>query len=301
MDLGDLETTIKVIVVGNGHVGKSSMTTRYCKNIYTDSYKKTIGVDFMEKTIELDEFGESVSLFIWDTAGQEEFDSLTSRYYRGAGAAVLVFSTDDRDSFEALESWKRKVEDECGPIAMALVQNKIDLIDEARMTSDEVEAMARKLGLRLYRSCVKDNINVAEVFEFLTTEYLCRGDVDAGGAIAAIGDYAPDPTPSTPSSRPAKPAPEPSPSTDRSTSSPESSPGGRSPPAASAPTPKAARHSSTPKPATPVATAGATAAAQARQARAPKPATGGTIKLGPMAPSKVRTGNKKNRIPCSIL
>jgi small GTP-binding protein len=92
------------------------------------------GVDFMEKTIELDEYGEAVRLMIWDTAGQEEFDSLTSRYYKGAGAAVLVFSTEDRDSFDALESWKRKVEDECGPIPMALVQNKIDLIRNARMT-----------------------------------------------------------------------------------------------------------------------------------------------------------------------
>jgi hypothetical protein len=92
------------------------------------------GVDFMEKTIELDDFGETVRLMIWDTAGQEEFDSLTSRYYKGAGAAVLVFSTEDRDSFDALESWKRKVEDECGPIPMALVQNKIDLMHRAKMT-----------------------------------------------------------------------------------------------------------------------------------------------------------------------
>ena len=88
----------------------------------------------MEKTIELDEFGEAVKLMIWDTAGQEEFDSLTSRYYKGAGAAVLVFSTEDRASFDALPSWKRKVEDECGVIAMALVQNKIDLMHRAAMT-----------------------------------------------------------------------------------------------------------------------------------------------------------------------
>jgi Ras-related protein Rab-23 len=115
---------------------------------------------------------------LWDTAGQEEFDALTSGYYRGtiiftfndvhlhpyqgAGAAVIVFSTVDRDSFKALESWKRKIEDECGPIPIALVQNKIDLIDSAVVEPEEVEDAATKLGARLYRTCVKDNTNVNE-------------------------------------------------------------------------------------------------------------------------------------------
>jgi Ras-related protein Rab-23 len=52
----------------------------------------------------------------------------------GAGAAVLAFSTIDRDSFEAIEQWKKKIETECGPIAMALVQNKVDLIDQTVIT-----------------------------------------------------------------------------------------------------------------------------------------------------------------------
>jgi GTPase SAR1 family protein len=66
--------------------------------------------------------------------GQEEFDAVTRTYYRGAGAAVLAFSTTDRDSFEAVESWKNKVEAECGKIAMVLIQNKIDLIEKAVLT-----------------------------------------------------------------------------------------------------------------------------------------------------------------------
>lgn len=62
---------------------------------------------------------------IWDTAGQEEFDALTSSYYRGTGACALVFSTVDRASFESIEKWKRKIEAECGDVVMALVQNKV--------------------------------------------------------------------------------------------------------------------------------------------------------------------------------
>ena len=64
-------------------------------------------------------------LLLLHAAGQEEFDTLTRAYYRGAGAAVLAFSTTDRASFDALATWKGKIEAECGDIAIALVQNKV--------------------------------------------------------------------------------------------------------------------------------------------------------------------------------
>ena len=65
-----------------------------------------------------------------------------------------MYSTVDRASFDAIDSWRRKVEDECGHIPMALVQNKCDLLDDAKMTVAEADAAARRLRMRLYRSCV---------------------------------------------------------------------------------------------------------------------------------------------------
>eukprot|EP00735_Rhodelphis_limneticus_P012277 TRINITY_DN54_c0_g1::TRINITY_DN54_c0_g1_i1::g.14762::m.14762 TRINITY_DN54_c0_g1::TRINITY_DN54_c0_g1_i1::g.14762 ORF type:complete len:271 (+),score=61.56,sp/Q9ULC3/RAB23_HUMAN/48.87/1e-75,Ras/PF00071.17/1.3e-48,Miro/PF08477.8/5.4e-15,Arf/PF00025.16/7.6e-07,MMR_HSR1/PF01926.18/0.00029,MobB/PF03205.9/0.027,MobB/PF03205.9/7.5e+02,MobB/PF03205.9/1.4e+03,Gtr1_RagA/PF04670.7/0.0064,Gtr1_RagA/PF04670.7/3.2e+03,PduV-EutP/PF10662.4/0.037,AAA_24/PF13479.1/0.066,AAA_24/PF13479.1/1.5e+03,FeoB_N/PF02421.13/3 len=173
----DFETTIKVIVVGNGGVGKTSMIRRFCKGAYTDAYKKTIGVDFLEKRHYIDALGEEIVLLLWDTAGQEEFDTLTRKYYRGAGACVLAFSTTDRDSFLAIEKWKKKVEDECGDISCVLVQNKTDLLDQAVVTTEESEGLARKLGLKFYRTCVKDNYNVTEVFEYLSEEFVRRKNI----------------------------------------------------------------------------------------------------------------------------
>lgn len=61
------------------------MTARYCKGTFTSTYKKTIGVDYLEKTLDMDA-GETVKMMVWDTAGQEEYDALTSTYYRGACA-----------------------------------------------------------------------------------------------------------------------------------------------------------------------------------------------------------------------
>jgi len=170
LDEEDYEIAIKVVIVGNGAVGKSSMIQRYCKGIFTKDYKKTIGVDFLEKHITAS--GEDVRLMLWDTAGQEEFDAITKAYYRGAQACVIAFSTTDRNSFEAVKKWKRKVEDECGHIPMVLVQNKIDLLHEAQVDSYEVEKFARNTGLKLFRTSVKENLNISRVFQFLSERHI---------------------------------------------------------------------------------------------------------------------------------
>ncbi|XP_067935631.1 ras-related protein Rab-23-like [Watersipora subatra] len=166
----DFEISLKVVIVGNGAVGKSSMIQRYCKGIFTKDYKKTIGVDFLEKELEFE--GEEVRLMLWDTAGQEEFDAITRAYYRGAQACVLAFSITDRHSFEAIDSWKAKVEQEVGEIPMVLVQNKMDLAPDAVVTDEESESTAKRLKLRLYKTSVKDNMNIDAVFEYLTEKYI---------------------------------------------------------------------------------------------------------------------------------
>lgn len=168
----DLECSVKVLIVGNGAVGKSSMIQRYCKGIFTNEYKKTIGVDFLEKKIKVE--GYDLRLMIWDTAGQEEFDSLTKFYYRDAEACVVAFSTTDRASFEAVESWIAKVEAEVGSIPMVLIQNKIDLVDKAVVTPEETKALAEKVKLKFVCTSVQENYNVDAVFQYLATEYIKR-------------------------------------------------------------------------------------------------------------------------------
>jgi Ras-related protein Rab-23 len=75
----DFEVSMKVVVVGNGNVGKSSMIKRFCKKEYLQNYKKTIGVEYLERELQIQ--GESVRIMVWDCAGQEEFDQITKDYY----------------------------------------------------------------------------------------------------------------------------------------------------------------------------------------------------------------------------
>ncbi|KAG7301313.1 hypothetical protein JYU34_014243 [Plutella xylostella] len=185
----ELEVALKVVIVGDGGVGKSSMIQRYCRGTFTRDYKKTIGVDFLERQIEID--GEEVRLMLWDTAGQEEFDAITKAYYRGAHACVLAFSTTDRDSFLALHSWKLKVENECGEIPTIIVQNKIDLMDQCVVGPDEAELVARALGCRLMRASVKEDVNVGAVFRALAAR--CLADMRREDSAEHLGLPAPQP------------------------------------------------------------------------------------------------------------
>lgn len=86
------------MLVGNSCVGKSSIVIRYADNDFSDVFLATIGVDFRFKSFMLN--GESVKLQIWDTAGQEKFRTITSSYYRGAHALMIVFDITDLQSFQ---------------------------------------------------------------------------------------------------------------------------------------------------------------------------------------------------------
>jgi Ras-related protein Rab-7A len=95
---------IKVVVIGNSAVGKTSLIQQFEHEKFSDSFKPTIGADFSNKELELG--GKSVILQIWDTAGQERFQSLSSAFYRGADCCCLVYDITSRDSFEAIGVWK---------------------------------------------------------------------------------------------------------------------------------------------------------------------------------------------------
>ncbi|KAJ3114004.1 Ras- protein Rab-23 [Phlyctochytrium bullatum] len=149
------------------------MIRRLCKGQFNENYKKTIGVDYSEVELDLPEQGK-VRLMLWDTAGQDEFDPVTRSYYENANGVVLAFSTTDRDSFERIKSWREKVEAVCDDLCMVLVQNKIDLIDQAVVTNEEAEALARDLKLKFYRVSVKEYFNVLDVFTYLVQLYFKR-------------------------------------------------------------------------------------------------------------------------------
>ncbi|TNV75597.1 hypothetical protein FGO68_gene9466 [Halteria grandinella] len=172
--MDELDLMMKVIVVGDGRIGKTCLITKFVNGIFQDEYKKTLGVDFLQKKHNVKELSEDVQFHIWDTAGQEEYNSLTRRYYKGSSACVICFSTTDRESFNHVEKWKQQVENEIGAVPMVIVQTKIDLCDNAAMTENEVAALGKHLQVPVFKACSKDGTMVNEIFEFIAVRYFTK-------------------------------------------------------------------------------------------------------------------------------
>ena len=153
-------------------MGKTSLTIQFCNNTFSSTYKQTLGVDFFTKKVYIKEANREVSYLIWDTAGQEYYDSITKRYYKGADAAVLVFSITDRNSYIKIPYWHEKIKSECGSIPVLLAMNKIDIEKGREVTIKEAFEFAYSMGLELILTSCKNNTRVSELFEKLAAMYL---------------------------------------------------------------------------------------------------------------------------------
>lgn len=97
-------TLLKVVILGDGGVGKSCLMNRFVSNHFDEHSFHTIGVEFLNKDIEIN--GEAYTLQIWDTAGQERFKTLRTPFYRGSDICLLTYAIDDRTSFRNLALWR---------------------------------------------------------------------------------------------------------------------------------------------------------------------------------------------------
>ena len=120
MEEDPILTNLKILIIGESGVGKSSLLLRFTDDQFDPDQEATIGVDFKVKVI--DNNGNKVKLAIWDTAGQERFRTLTPSYYRGAQGAILVYDISSRESFQKVEDWLNEVFENSISISYLLVK-----------------------------------------------------------------------------------------------------------------------------------------------------------------------------------
>lgn len=133
---------LKIIILGDSGVGKTSLMHQYVNHKFDSRYKATIGADFLTKDVEVN--GRVVTLQIWDTAGQERFQSLGSAFYRGADACILVFDVTQQESFAHVGSWLEEFSIQAGRCDSVLVGNKTDLEERRQVASKTVQAWCAK-------------------------------------------------------------------------------------------------------------------------------------------------------------
>jgi len=167
----DVLTTLKILIIGESGVGKSSLLLRFIEDRFDPDQATTIGVDF--KTTKLTIDGNTVKLAIWDTAGQERFRTLTPSYYRDAQGAILVYDVTDKNTFNKLEMWLNELDTYStkSNIVKMLVGNKIDRSNREVSREDGMR-FAKRHATLFIESSVKTKDGVQCCFEELVQKII---------------------------------------------------------------------------------------------------------------------------------
>ncbi|CAI9729420.1 ras-related protein Rab-18A-like [Octopus vulgaris] len=171
MDDQDILTTLKILIIGESGVGKSSLLLRFTDDTFDPEQASTIGVDFKVKTLAVD--GNKAKLAIWDTAGQERFRTLTPSYYRGAQGVILVYDVCSKQSFSKLDAWLNELETFATKhdLVKMLVGNKIDK-ERREVSKEEGLKFARKHHMLFIEASAKTREGVQCAFEELVEKII---------------------------------------------------------------------------------------------------------------------------------
>eukprot|EP00933_Yihiella_yeosuensis_P082453 TRINITY_DN96344_c0_g1_i1.p1 TRINITY_DN96344_c0_g1~~TRINITY_DN96344_c0_g1_i1.p1 ORF type:complete len:238 (+),score=53.25 TRINITY_DN96344_c0_g1_i1:80-715(+) len=137
---------LKVIILGDSGVGKTSLMNQYVNKKFTNQYKATIGADFLTKEVMIDD--KLVTMQIWDTAGQERFQSLGVAFYRGADCCVLVHDLTAPKTFDSMDSWRDEFLIQASPrdpdnFPFVVLGNKADLESKRKVTAARAQAWCK--------------------------------------------------------------------------------------------------------------------------------------------------------------
>ena len=178
-----LDKKIKVILLGESGVGKTSIIFKYVKDHFTEPTTLTIVSTYMQKDIIRDNI--TYKLNIWDTSGQERYHSVTKLFIQKADIVILVYSIDDKQSLKNIDYWHNEVTDMLGnKFVLSIVGNKYDLFDD-----DEIDAIPQEEGEKIAKeknaifkliSAKKDKKGIDSLFEQLLDEYLNKIEKSEG-------------------------------------------------------------------------------------------------------------------------
>lgn len=161
---------LKVLVIGDPAVGKTSLVQRFIKERFSWNYKLTVGMDILTKDVEFRQ-GEIATLSIWDIGGQQKFEYIRSTLYKGLAGALIIFDLARAQTFKECQKWLDELKTFAGEnIPFLLIGNKMDFKEEVGCVIDEREVLqfAERNNTRYIETSAKDNINVVESFEELT-------------------------------------------------------------------------------------------------------------------------------------
>ena len=154
----------KIVTLGEGRVGKTSLTLKFAKNEFHDNEISTVQANFIQKDVQLDG-GVTVKLNIWDTAGQERFRALAPNYYRQANGAVIAYDITDSSSFNRVKAWVKELQSQADKdIQIVLAGNKCDRESDRQINHAEASEYANSIGAAIFNTSAKSGKGVQELY-----------------------------------------------------------------------------------------------------------------------------------------
>jgi small GTP-binding protein len=157
---------LKICLLGEANVGKTSLVHRFIENKFRQSYKATLGVNLMKKELNLDNYG-LISVQIWDLGGQESFKSLRKLYLEGANGALLVYDVTNPKTFNKLDEWMESWKNARGERSIVLIGNKSDLKDQMSVSESDGKSFAENHNMKFEITSAKTGDSVEEAFKEL--------------------------------------------------------------------------------------------------------------------------------------
>jgi len=159
----NMKKPLKIVLCGEGGVGKTSIAFRFTKGVFYETMKITVGIEHFTKIIKID--GKEVKIVLWDLGGEERFRFLAPVFLKGAKGGVFVFDVTREETFLKLEEWYSIYRQQVGDSPAVLVGNKIDLEEFRVILRDHAEKYAKSKGfIGYYEVSAKNNVNIEKPF-----------------------------------------------------------------------------------------------------------------------------------------
>ena len=162
---------IRLMLIGDSNVGKTSIIKRYCNNQFSPSYISTVGIDFETKYLRLN--GKTINLQIWDTAGQERYKVLAKNYFKNSDGFIIVYDITDKKSFNNVVNWITQIKDSASEnVKCVLLGNKCDLEELRQVDINQGKDLANNYNFKFYETSAQKGNNIQKVFTDLVKGFL---------------------------------------------------------------------------------------------------------------------------------
>jgi len=169
----------KILLLGDGAVGKTSLIGRFVVDKYDDKYLMTLGTKVTKKDLQIKskKTGETVdiTLMIWDILGQKQFRKIQASAYQGAKGALIVSDITRKETLNSMREWRKSLYDVAGPVPVVFLANKSDLVDNYEFTEEDLKEICEKLKASYLLTSALSGLNVDKAFKRIARLIVKKG------------------------------------------------------------------------------------------------------------------------------